>query len=241
MDLFIIRHGQSANNSLSDIRTREVDPPLTDLGEQQAQILAEHLASGATHDIDIDLARGTTKPRLRLGFGITSLFCSPMYRSLQTVQPVGQALGLAPQVWTDIHEEGGMYLDHGGKEGRVGYPGRTRTEIFDEFPEFELPIDITEHGWWNKDHEDISSCAGRAIKVSQQLLNMADGGDRVAIITHGGFMDALLKALLNQLPGEGIYYRHQNTAITRFSIRPGGPVEMRSMNRFDHLDPSLVS
>ncbi len=241
MDLFIIRHGQSANNYLPDIRTREVDPPLTDLGQQQAQILADHLANGATHDIDIDSTRGTAKPRLRMGFGITSLFCSPMYRSLQTVQPVGQALGMSPQVWTDIHEEGGMYLNHGGDQGLVGYPGRTRTEILDEFPDFELPIGITEHGWWNKDHEEPSSCAGRAIKVSQQLLNMADGEDRVALITHGGFMDALLKALLNQLPGENIYYRHHNTGITRFSIRSSAPVEMRYMNRVDHLDPKLVS
>ncbi|MCI0893961.1 MAG: histidine phosphatase family protein [Chloroflexi bacterium] len=241
MDLFIIRHGQSGNNALSDIRTREVDPPLTDLGQQQARVLAEHLANGATHDIDIDSTRGTSKARLRMGFGITSLFSSPMYRSLQTVQPVGKALGLAPRVWTDLHEEGGMYLNHGGDKGVVGYPGRTRTEILDEFPDFELPDGITEHGWWNKDHEDPPSCAGRAIKVSQQLLNMAESNDRVALVTHGLFMGALLKALLNQLPGENIYYRHHNTGITRFSIRTGGRVELRYMNRINHLDPKLVS
>ncbi len=241
MDLFIIRHGQSANNSLPDIRTREVDPPLTDLGQQQARILAEHLANGVTHDIDIDTARGTAKPRLRTGFGITSLFCSPMYRSLQTVEPVARALGLAPHVWTDIHEEGGMYLNHGGDQGLVGYPGRTRTEILGEFPGFELPVDVTEHGWWNKDHEEPSAIAVRAIKVSQQLLNMAGGEDRIALISQGGFMDALLKALLGQLPGEGIYYRHHTTSTTRFNFRSGDPVRMSYMNRVDHLDPELVS
>ncbi|MCI0859075.1 MAG: histidine phosphatase family protein, partial [Chloroflexi bacterium] len=157
------------------------------------------------------------------------------------VQPVGKALGLAPRVWTDLHEEGGMYLNHGGDKGVVGYPGRTRTEILDEFPDFELPDGITEHGWWNKDHEDPPSCAGRAIKVSQQLLNMAESNDRVALVTHGLFMGALLKALLNQLPGENIYYRHHNTGITRFSIRTGGRVELRYMNRINHLDPKLVS
>ena len=111
----------------------------------------------------------------------------------------------------------------------------------DELPDFELPDDNTEHGWWNKDHEDPSSCAGRAIKVSQQLLNMAGSEDRIALVTHGLFMGAMLKALLNQLQGEGIYYRHHNTAITRFSIRFNDRVEIRYMNRVDHLDPKLVS
>ena len=121
MDLFIIRHGQSANNSLPDIRDREVDPPLTDLGERQAELLAEHLASGETHD-RITADTGNTRYQMREGYGITALFTSPMYRSLQTVQPIAKSLGLAPKIWVDIHEEGGMYLNHGGDEGLVGYP-----------------------------------------------------------------------------------------------------------------------
>ncbi len=134
-----------------------------------------------------------------------------------------------------------MYLNHGGDKGLVGYPGRTRTEISDEFPGFELPVDIAENGWWNKDHEEPSSCAGRAIKVSQQLLKMAESEERVGLVTHGIFMAVLLKALLNQLPGENIHYRHHNTGITRFSIRLGRTFELRYMKIVDHLDPKLVS
>ena len=241
MDLFIIRHGQSGNNSLSDLREREVDPPLTDLGKRQAQILANHLASGNTHDVS---ARSTTNPsktQLRKGFGITSLFCSPMYRSLQTGQPIGQALGLVPHIWIDIHEEGGMYLDHGGEEGLVGYPGRTRSEILAEFPHFHLPAGIDDRGWWNRDREDSASCAARAKKVSEQLREMAAKEERVAIVTHGLFMDVLLKALFDQLPGDQIFYRHHNTAISLISIDVGTPIEARYLNRVDHLDPELVS
>jgi len=189
MELFIIRHGESANNALADLRDREVDPPLTDLGKRQARLLAEHLATGATHDWVTDPASGTSGPYLRKGFGITSLFCSPMYRSMQTAELVGYALGLAPQVWIDIHEQAGMYLDHGGAEGRVGYPGRTRSEISAEFPGFQLPAGIAEEGWWNRGYEDMTTSAGRAIKVSEQLLGMAGSEERVAIITHGGIME----------------------------------------------------
>ena len=241
MELFIIRHGQSANNALADLRDREVDPPLTGLGKQQAQHLAEHLATGATHDWVTDSVSGTSKPRSRKGFGITALFCSPMYRSMQTAEPVGRALGLAPHVWIDIHEQGGMYLDHGGSEGLVGYPGRTRSEITAEFPTCQLPPGITEEGWWKQGFEDPPATAGRAIKLSEQLLGMAGREERVAIITHGGIMDFLLKALLGQLPSEHIRYGHHNTAISRLSLILGDPIMVRLLNRVDHLAPELVS
>ncbi len=240
MDLFIVRHGQSANNALADIRDREVDPPLTDLGERQAERLAEHLASGESHD-RITADTGNTRYQLRQGFGITSLFTSPMYRSLQTVQPIATSLGLEPKIWVDIHEEGGMYLNHGGDEGLVGYPGRTRPEILSEFPNYHLPSSFNDAGWWNKDHEDPPSLLVRATKVAEQLHDIASNEDRVAIITHGGFMNALLKALFGQIPGGKIYYRHHNTAISRISLDGSEGAEVRYLNRIDHLSPELVS
>ena len=241
MDLFIIRHGQSANNALANIRDREVDPPLTELGERQAQNLADHLAGGETHDLIPGLTVNNSRFRLRRGFGIEKLFASPVYRSLQTVRPVAQALGLAPHIWVDIHEEGGMYLDHGGDEGLVGYPGRTKSEILAEFPDYQLPPGVTETGWWNQGHEELPALATRAARVADQLREMAAGEERVAMITHGFFMDVLLKALFGQLPAENIYYRHHNTAITRIRMKVGERTDILNLNRVDHLDPELVS
>jgi len=241
MDIFLIRHGQSANNSLGDIRNREVDPPLTDLGQQQANILAQHLATGLTHDVIISPIMGTSNPQVREGYGITYLYCSPMYRSLQTARPVAQALGLAPELWIEIHERGGMYLNHGEPEGFVGYPGRTSSEIAGEFPEYKLTPGITDQGWWTGGFEDAAGCAARAMRVASDLLARVHTEDRVAVITHGNFMDVVLKALLNQLPSDHIYYRHHNTAITRISISAGNPVDIRSLNRVDHLPVDLVS
>ena len=244
MELFIIRHGQSANNALPNIRDREVDPPLTELGKQQAGILAEFLANGETHDLSVDLTTNT-KFQMRRGFGITSLFSSPMYRSLQTVQPIAQSLGVAPQIWVDIHEEGGMFLDHGGDEGPVGYPGRTRSEILAEFPGYDLPPGISETGWWNQGHEDSPSLRHRATKVADQLREMAArevaGEERVAMITHGGFMNALLNALFGNPLEAPIFYRHHNTAISRIRMDGSERIEVQHLNRVDHLDPELVS
>ena len=79
MELFIIRHGQSGNNALANIRDRSVDPPLTDLGERQAEMLATYVATGANQELSRETT-GNTKYQLRQGLGITSLFTSPMYR-----------------------------------------------------------------------------------------------------------------------------------------------------------------
>ena len=46
MELYIIRHAQSSNNALADERERVCDPHLTELGRQQAELLAAHLAAG---------------------------------------------------------------------------------------------------------------------------------------------------------------------------------------------------
>ena len=240
MELFIIRHGQSGNNALTNISDRSVDPPLTDLGERQAEMLGEYVARGENQELSRE-ATGNTKYELRQGLGITSLFTSPMYRSLQTVQPVSRASGLAPRIWVDIHEEGGMFLNHGGDEGLVGYPGRPRSEILAEFPDYVLPTSFDETGWWNKDHEDPASLLVRATKVSEQLREMAKTEDRVAIITHGAFMNALLNAIFGQISEGHMYYRHHNTAISRFYMDGDGRFEVLYLNSTVHLHPESIS
>lgn len=238
MELYIIRHGQSTNNALADQRDRVCDPPLTELGKRQAETVAQHLANGVWPE---RLGWGSADEADGQGFGITRLYCSAMWRALQTAQPIGQALGLKPEVWIDLHEKGGIYLDHGEPTGRVGYPGKTRSEILAEFPDYVLPADITEHGWWKGGYEDTPACHQRAIRVAEKLRAQAASDERIAIISHGGFADALLKALFNQLPGHHLFYSHYNTAITRVDFQTDGRLVLRYLNRVDHLPLALVS
>ena len=74
LELYLIRHGQSANNlrkqalaeqpntSPAAAVPRMADPPLTDLGELQARLAGESLCDE----------------------GITTLYCGPMLRTLQS-------------------------------------------------------------------------------------------------------------------------------------------------------------
>ena len=217
-----------------------VDPPITELGQQQSEILAHHLATGSTQDLIPGAAPGSARALERKGYGVTSLYCSPMLRSLQTAYPIKEALGLIPQVWVDIHERGGMFLE-AGEGGSVGYPGMTRSEILAKYPDYLPSPGITEEGWWNRNREDNPTASGRAIKVAEDLVTMSDTEDRVAIISHGTFINILLKALLDQLPGNHIYYRHNNTGISRISIQKGSTTEVISLNRLDHLPSDMVS
>jgi 2,3-bisphosphoglycerate-dependent phosphoglycerate mutase len=232
MELYIIRHGQSTNNALTSREDRGCDPPLTDLGRRQAALLAQHMAEGIQRSPD------PTEP----GYGITHLYCSPMWRALQTAQSLGETLGLVPEVWIDIHEWGGIYLDHGETGGAVGYPGKTRSEILDEFPNYVLPEGITEEGWWNQGREDKAGCIARAVRVAQILRERIETevDERIAIVTHAGFAAMLIKALLNHMPGDDVWYHHHNTAISRIEFSREA-VQIRYLNRADHLPLEMIT
>ncbi len=184
MELYIIRHGQSANNALADESQRTFDPGLTDIGKQQAQRLADFLAERISRDpVHSPGGGGETRQQTR-NTGFNHLYCSAMHRALLTAAPVGRALGIQPEVWIDIHEQGGMYLDQA--DGYVGYPGRTRAEILGEFPDYLLPETITDQGWYDqaRGHETIYEGAGRAIKVALELRRRAAKKRQATRIAH---------------------------------------------------------
>ncbi len=235
MQLYIIRHAQSTNNALTDQRHRVCDPALTELGTRQAEVLARHLAS----DTDRPALAGQCDQAP--GYGITRLYCSPMRRALQTAVPVARALGLQPEVWIDIHEYGGVWLDHGDERGPVGYPGITRPELAEQFPGFLIPAELTDAGWWRGDQEEPEAFVSRAARVASTLLSWAELQERVAIITHGAFIDGLLSALLEVGRAQPVYYHHDNTGISLIDFRREGKLSIRYLNRLDHLRADMVS
>lgn len=243
MELYIVRHGQSKNNlsMMYNHADREPDPSLTELGKKQAEAVAEHLANHI--NIDVWVEQTPENREIMRGFGITQLYCSPMLRALQTCQPIAKALDLQPQVWTEIHEHGGQFLNYNDERGIVGFPGMTRTQIQEAFPTYQLPDSITEKGWWNPadGYEDISDCQARAIRVAKTLRLQAHSAQRIALVTHGTFADCLIKALLNLLPGDDLRFYHYNTAITRVDFRVDGITVLRYTNRVEHLSPELMS
>jgi len=251
MELYIIRHAQSENNALMENQHLRVkDPDLTEIGVQQADLVATFLAEASNLE---DLVRKKVTDPARQAkhpHRITHLYCSAMHRSLKTAYPIGEALGLTPHVWLDIHEHGGIFLE--GEDGVItGYGGMTRAEILTEYPHYVLPDTITDKGWWKPENgrEDIPGCQARALRVAGALRDRArdeaSRDDVVAIVSHGFFIDCLLKAIWNTSPGNGYYHWHYNTAITRLDFvnesRFGPFVGTRYVNRVDHLPEELIT
>lgn len=218
MELYLIRHAQSTNQVLDEPGERIFDPRLTQLGERQAALLAEHLGAGK------EGARSS-------GGAIESLVCSPMWRALQTARPLGEALDLAPEVWVDVHEQ---------VDAMETYTGGTREKIQAAFPNCALPDEITRDGWWNRAGESPSECMERAIRVAETLCERADSEERLAIVSHARFIDSLLKAFLSHLPGSDCWYHHFNTGVSRLGLG-GRRLDIRYLNRVEHLPAALVS
>ncbi|MDI7277228.1 MAG: histidine phosphatase family protein [Anaerolineae bacterium] len=235
MYLYLIRHAQSTNNALAEPSERVCDPPLTELGHRQAERLARFLASRRER-----LRDDAGRERLR-GYRFGRLLCSPMCRSLQTAQHLAKALGLAPEVWVPLHERGGVYLNHGGERGIVGYPGKSREEMLAEFPGCVLPEEVTPQGWWFGGREDTVECYSRAQRVAQTLRGWAANAECVALLSHGGFLDALLKALLDTPADDSHFYAHSNTGVSRLDLYVDGGVALRYLNRLEHLPCELVT
>lgn len=247
MQLYLIRHGQSANNAGGDdLFDRVEDPQLTETGKKQAQYLADFFAEANNREELVRLATVSEARKQRHDFGFTHLYVSAMHRALQTALPIGKAVNLKPEIWVDIHEHGGIYLMETLSKS-VARPGLTRAQITAEFPDYVIPDEITENGWWNLENgeEDIHQCFLRAVKVvmalRQRAMTQEHNDDVVALITHGTFIDCVIKAITEGTRSTHYYHHHYNTGVTRFDLWRDGRVMIRYINRVEHLPPELVT
>ncbi len=229
MRLYIIRHAQSANNALEDQRERTAEPPLTEVGRRQADCLASLLGNGGIPDPKLGDA----------GRPFDRLYTSPMRRALETTEPVARALGIQPHIWVDIHECGGMWQDHGPEGGIVGYPGMNRAEIATVYPGYQPPDELTDTGWWRHGQEETAACRARTWRVAAALRARAATDERIAMVTHGDFINNLLQALLDATAPMWIHV--YNTGISVVDFRPDGSLGLRYTNRVDHLPPELIT
>jgi broad specificity phosphatase PhoE len=246
MQLYYIRHGQSINNvnSGNPEYMQHSDPFLTDMGYEQAEILASYLKDKQHITND-----KVWNEQNQYGFGFTHIYTSLMERAAATATPTARALGIPYTAWTEIHEEGGIYAREEDAKQK-GLPGRPRSFFQISFPELILPDDYDESGWWNRPFETEDERQLRADKVLAELI--ARHGDkegqpeqRIALFSHGGFFVRLISAML-MLPwrqgahGMKSWFFLNNCAISRFDIRKD-EILISYINRTDHLPADLIT
>ncbi len=247
MELYFIRHGQSINNANwdnSDYKQHS-DPYLTDMGLEQAEVLAKYLREKQQITKD-----NVWNIQNQYGFGFTHIYTSLMERAVMTAAPTVRALETVPfTAWTEIHEEGGIYARE--EENKLNsLSGRPRSFFETNFPELRLPDHYDESGWWNRPFEAEEERQPRADKTLAELI--ARHGDkegqpeqRIAFFSHGGFFVRLISAML-KLPwrqaafGMKSWFFINNCAISRFDIRKD-EILIGYINRADHLPAHLIT
>lgn len=224
MQLYFIRHAQSANNVLWSLtgssEGRSEDPKITPLGRRQARTLAHFLAHGLSAPGPIETVYPEDEPlrtqpgeppvdfdtddlHNRRGFCLTHLYTSLMLRAVLTGEILAQALDLPLVAWPETHESGGIYVEDeaataaAGFPVRLGLPGKPRTYFARHHPNLILPANLNPHGWWNRPFEERPERFER-VRLFLEQLQARHGGtqDRVAIVSHGAFYNYLLHVLL---------------------------------------------
>ena len=117
MKLYISRHGQTPWN-VEDLICGRTDVPLTEVGQQQAKLLAESA----------------------LGKGIDVILCSPLLRARQTAQAVSDAIGVPVRI-----DERLVEFDFGTFDGKSRFDEDflwTRAQMPTRFPGGESAFDL---------------------------------------------------------------------------------------------------
>jgi len=207
MEFYFIRHGQSTNNRGDE---RSTEPPLTDLGVDQARRAGEELSE----------------------LGITRLYCSPMLRTLQTATIIGEFLDLHPHVFVGLHEWGGVWSGPCFKE-RTVLPGLKRSEMCEVCANVVLPKDVTDDGWcfieWDSIDTDpshgndwVQVAYENALSFIAHLdLHHPRDDEKVAAVSHGAFGSTLFSTFLSLAPNDDAdRFTHHNAAISKLYQSP---------------------
>lgn len=166
--------------------------------------------------------------------GVTHIVSSPLVRALATASIIGSDCDRPIDIWIDARE---IWQD--------AYRGAGRKELMERFPTTIFPLDVTDDGWEHSGETEDSLCA-RCERVAQRLVEQFDDADRVAFVTHGGFANHLLHALLHIPDHQRMWFHMENGAISvlRFipeqerqswPLYPAYAIEVCALNDTSHL------
>ncbi|XP_053992647.1 uncharacterized protein LOC128883853 isoform X2 [Hylaeus volcanicus] len=218
MRVYFVRHAQSMNNAMHQSEhinfvSRHHDPPLTLVGKQQAEFAAAWLynhiqklcSENQHHNHDTPLA----------------ILSSPMIRALETAQVMSKQFNSLPIiVMPSICETGGVFSgsrvnsvvsskdsksqkhSHDvapSNQSESFHNGITVDALYLRFPTVSVAQNIQKNGWWFGSRETSANAYTRACNFSRLLWLHAlmNPKSTLIIITHGLFLDMLLKSLLN--------------------------------------------
>jgi broad specificity phosphatase PhoE len=142
---------------------------------------------------------------------VTHVVSSPLLRALETAHIVAEAVGIEQvEVWMAARE--GFSATH---------RGYSRSVLAERFSRAVLPIEIVEDGWPHGD-DTYATFLARAEETASRLNSQFGQEDHVVLVTHGGFANYLLHALLRIPPDTPAWFELANGSLTRMRF-PSAP------------------
>ncbi|CAE7305739.1 unnamed protein product [Symbiodinium sp. CCMP2592] len=177
-----------------------------------------------------------------------------------TCYPIAESLQTAPELHSDLHEEGGVF--EGPRRGvrRESYPmhhGLNAERMREVLPSLKVTESVPEQGWWPGGVEQPAAATDRAHRCAEWLWKLAEeqGAEEsrssespgaVVCVTHGLFMDRLLKALAGLDPHLGsVLFMSFNCAYWLVQLRLNHDEHtpriavMAACNVVDHVPMSI--
>ena len=245
MYVYLVRHAQSENNALTapglHNPSRRADPGLTRKGEAQARALerrfAEFVASSSKATVDAEI------------------WTSCMRRCLLTTEGIARGMGTRARCAPALHEHGGCFEGARGGRGVEGRRGMTKDEIEGEFERIDAPEEIKD-GWWDpaRGCESVRDAQTRGAEVAKWLWDkaraMREGAATkadVVLVSHGMFIDILLKTLFDapRTTGkQGALFCSQNACVHKLHFdvaEDGESVGMQFFNDVTHVPMDVRS
>lgn len=195
MELVFVRHGRPVH--IEDVEGA-ADPPLADVGHEQAQRVADWLMTA----------------------GIDALYSSPMNRALQTAAPFADASGLAMNIRDYLRE-----FDH---EGSSYVP----TEVL-KATNPEAYRERISGGFVDKDFDVVGFQANVVGEVDRIVADHR--GQRVAVVCHGGVINAYLGRCLEFAPDDYMKFDVDYSSISRVMVSSKLQRSIASVNERPHF------
>jgi 2,3-bisphosphoglycerate-dependent phosphoglycerate mutase len=169
------------------------------------------------------------------------VYTSLMTRAVETARVIANALQVPLVALPDAHEVGGLYLADEVTEETRGIEGPNRAHFEFYYPEMQLPSELGERGWWDRPAEPQAARTERAQRVWNDLRLRYGASDAViALVTHGGFTNYFLRAILQTTELPDVWFQFNNCAISRIDLTEEG-VLFVYLNRFDFMPPELIT
>ncbi len=196
--LVFIRHGETYGNiglPTPDGYDTE-DTPLTDYGLNQAQAIADYWFDGVE---------------------VAHIYSSPFTRTVQTIYPTAQKLGMNIELLPDLLEFGSTTCGCDREKIKRDYP------LVITCSEELLPVPESE-----------AQAQQRAKLFTDKIAQTYKNGETVIVCTHGTFMSYLVRAALNINDTDTFNCQVDNSSLTCVVFRKEKPL-LRMANNTAHL------